>query len=98
MADKTAKAKEFLKDPAKVEQFLQRCWAVADKEKKGYITFPEFEKNCKALVGTTKEPTAEEREKIRKLVDPQNPNKVTYEAFKKAVNIGIEELKKQGKL
>ena len=98
MADKIAKAKEFLKDPAKVEQFLQGCWAVADKEKKGYITFPEFEKNCKALVGTTKEPTAEEREKVRKLVDPQNTNKVTYEAFKKAVNIGIEELKKQGKL
>jgi Ca2+-binding EF-hand superfamily protein len=98
MADKIEKVKEFLKDPAKVEQFLQRCWAVADKEKKGYITFPEFEKNCKALMGTTKEPTAEEREKLRKLVDPQNTNKVTYEAFKKAVNIIIEELKKQGKL
>ena len=98
MADKIAKAKEFLKDPAKVEQFLQRCWAVADKEKKGYITFPEFEQNCKALVGTTANPTAEGREKIRKLVDPQNTNKVTYEAFKKAVNIVIEELKKQGKL
>ena len=49
-------------------------------------------------MGTTKEPTAEEREKLRKLVDPQNTNKVTYEAFKKAVNLVIEELKKQGKL
>ena len=98
MADKIAKAKEFLKDPAKVEQFLQGCWAVADKEKKGYITFPEFEKNCKALVGTTKEPTAEEREKIRKLVDPQNTNKVTYEAFKNFVFTGVDELKKAGKI
>ena len=98
MADKIAKAKEFLKDPAKVEQFLQRCWAVADKEKKGYITFPEFEQNCKALVGTTKEPTAEEREKIRKLVDPQNTNKVTYEAFKNFVFSGVDQLKKAGKI
>ena len=98
MADKIAKAKEFLKDPAKVEQFLQRCWAVADKEKKGYITFPEFEKNCKALVGTTKEPTAEEREKLRKLVDPQNTNKVTYEAFKNFVFNEVDGLKKAGKI
>ena len=98
MADKIAKAKEFLKDPAKVEQFLQRCWAVADKEKKGYITFPEFEQNCKALLGTTKEPTAEGREKIRKFVDPQHTNKVTYEAFKNFVFNGVDELKKAGKI
>ena len=98
MADKIEKVKEFLKDPAKVEQFLQRCWAVADKEKKGYITFPEFEKNCKALVGTTKEPTAEEREKLRKLVDPQNTNKVTYEAFKNFVFNEVDGLKKAGKI
>ena len=98
MADRAQKIKEGLKDPAKVENFCKFCWGVADKDKKGYISFEEFEKNCKALVGTTKEPTAEEREKLRKLVDPQNTNKVTYEAFKKAVNIVIEELKKQGKL
>ena len=98
MADKAQKIKEGLKDPAKVENFCKFCWGVADKEKKGYITFDEFEQNCKALVGTTANPTAEGREKIRKLVDPQNTNKVTYEAFKKAVNIVIEELKKQGKL
>ena len=41
---------------------------------------------------------SKEREKIRKLVDPQNTNKVTYDAFKRVVNIGIEEMKKQGKL
>ena len=98
MADKEQKLKETLKDPAKLEQFLQALWAVADKEKKGFITFESFEQNCKQLAGTTKEPTAEEREKIRKLVDPQNTNKVTYDAFKRVVNIGIEEMKKQGKL
>ena len=98
MADRAQKIKEGLKDPAKVENFCKFCWGVADKDKKGYITFDEFEQNCKALLNTTKEPTAEGREKIRKLVDPQNTNKVTYEAFKKAVNIVIEELKKQGKL
>ncbi len=98
MADKAQKIKEGLKDPAKVENFCKFCWGVADKEKKGYITFEEFEKNCKALVGTTKEPTAEEREKIRKLVDPQNTNKVTYEAFKNFVFNEVDGLKKAGKI
>ena len=97
MADQ-AKMKEILKDPVKLEQFLQACWAAADKEKKGYISFEQFEKNCKQLIGTTKEPTAEEREKIRKIVDPQNTNKVTYDGFKKMINLGVEEMKKQGKL
>ena len=98
MADRAQKIKEGLKDPAKVENFCKFCWGVADKDKKGYISFDEFEQNCKALLNTTANPTAEGREKIRKLVDPQNTNKVTYEAFKKTVNIVIEELKKQGKL
>ena len=98
MADKAQRIKEGLKDPAKVENFCKFCWGVADKDKKGYISFDEFEQNCKALLNTTANPTAEGREKIRKLVDPQNTNKVTYEAFKKTVNIVIEELKKQGKL
>ena len=98
MADKAQRIKEGLKDPAKVENFCKFCWGVADKEKKGYITFDEFEQNCKALVGTTANPTAEGREKIRKLVDPQNTNKVTYEVFKNFVFTGVDQLKKAGKI
>ncbi len=98
MADRAQKIKEGLKDPTKVENFCKFCWGVADKDKKGYITFEEFEKNCKALLNTTKEPTPAYRERVRKFVDPQHTNKVTYEAFKNFVFTGVDELKQHGKI
>ena len=49
-------------------------------------------------MGTTANPTAEGREKIRRLVDPQNTNKVTYEAFKNFVFNEVDGLKKAGKI
>ena len=44
------------------------------------------------------EPTAEEKEKIKQLVDPNNTGKIDFEGFKRLVQAGIAKGKREGKL
>ena len=44
------------------------------------------------------EPTAEEKEKIKQLIDPNNTGKIDFEGFKRLVQAGIAKGKREGKL
>ena len=44
------------------------------------------------------EPTAEEREAGKKLVDPNGTGRINFEGFKLLIQAGIAKAKKEGKL
>ena len=44
------------------------------------------------------EPTAEEKEAGKKLVDPNGTGRINFEGFKLLIQVGIAKAKKEGKL
>ena len=98
------KIKELVNDPAKLEQAFKDAFAKLDADKKGYITpgvFKEAIINQTKVLGLPqpeKELTEEEKEKAKKIADPDGTGKVTYENFVKVLQALIQRAKNQGKL
>ena len=98
------KVKAVISDPAKLEEELKKAFEKMDAEKKGYVTHEVLKvaliEQAKALglPKPEKEPTEEEKEKARKIADPDGSGKVTFENFKKLMLAGIEKAKAEGKL
>ena len=97
------KYKEIANDPAKLEAKLKEIWAKIDAKGEGSIPHAQFEAISRQLAQEANlpkgpEPSAEEKEKIKKLVDPNNTGKITFEGFKTIVQAGIAKGKKEGKI
>ena len=95
------KAKEIVNDPVKLEAALKQAWEKLDAKKEGFITFEVLraglKEQAKALGIPEREPTPEEKEKTRKIADPEGTGKVNFENFVKLMKAGIEQMKAAGK-
>ena len=98
------KIKEVVNDPEKLEKCLKEAFEKMDADKKGYVSHEVLKEaliaQAKALglPKPEKEPTEEEKEKARKIADPDGTGKITFENFKKLMLAGIEKARKEGKL
>ena len=98
------KIKEVVNDPAKLEKCLKEGFEKMDADKKGYVSHEVLKEaliaQAKALglPKPEKEPTEEEKEKARKIADPDGTGKITFENFKKLMHAGIEKGRKEGKI
>ena len=95
------KAKEIINDPAKLDAALKQAWEKLDTKKEGFVTYDAIraglKEQAKALGMPEREPTPEEREKAKKVADPEGTGKVTFENFVKLMKAGIEQMKAAGK-
>ena len=93
------KVKEVMNDPAKLEQALKDAWAKMDTEKKGFVTYEVMQEALKsqrkAMGIPEREGTPEEKEKAKKIADPDGTGKVVFENFVKLVKAGVEQMKAQ---
>ena len=92
------KLKELANDPAKLEAKLKEDWAKMDTKGEGAITLEAFAAAGKKMqeqlnLGGSQAP--EDKEKFKKLLDPDNTGKVTFDNFVKFVKAGLEKLKGQ---
>ena len=98
------KVKEVVNDPVKLEENLKKAFEKMDADKKGWVSHEVLREALIAqaqaigLPKPEKEPTEEEKEKARKLADPDGTGKITYENFVKLMKAGIEKAKKEGKI
>ena len=96
-----AKIKEMINDSAKLEALIKDGFGKMDKGNKGYITYEELQEGfMKQMKYLGQEPSKDPAvmEKAKKIADPDNSGKVTFENFSKLVKAGIEKQKKEGKL
>ena len=97
------KYKEIVNDPAKLDASLKDTWAKLSKGKDS-LTHDEFkvaaEEHAKTLnlPPGLQPPTDEEKEKARKLVDPDGTGKINFDGFVKLCKAGIAKAKSEGKL
>ena len=96
------KYKEIANDPAKLEASLKEAWAKMDAKGLGFLTHQEFraaaEAMSKSLNLPQEQPTEEEKAAAKKIADPNNTGKITFEGFKALVQAGIAKGKKEGKI
>ncbi len=97
------KWKEIANDPAKLEAAMKETWAKIDTKGEGSVDLKQFETISRELakqmnLPQDKEPTPEEKEKAKKLVDPNGTGKINFEGFKALVQAGIAKGKKEGKI
>ena len=98
------KLKAIANDPAKLDEELKKAFEKMDAEKKGFISHEVLKtaliEQAKALglPKPEKEPTEEEKEKAKKIADPDGAGKITFENFKKLMLAGIEKARAAGKL
>ena len=98
------KIKEVVSDPARLDAELKKAFEKMDADKKGFITHEALKaaliEQAKALglPKPEKEPTEEEKEKARKIADPDGSGKITFENFVKLMHAGIEKAKAMGKI
>ena len=96
------KYKEIANDPAKLEASLKEAWAKMDAKGQGFLTHAEFraaaEAMSKSLNLPQEQPTEEEKAAAKKIADPNNTGKITFEGFKALVQAGIAKGKKEGKI
>ena len=98
------KVKEVVNDPVKLEENLKKAFEKMDADKKGWVSHEVLKEALIAqaqalgLPKPEKEPTDEEKEKARKIADPDGTGKITYENFVKLMKAGIEKAKQMGKI
>jgi len=98
------KIKEVVNNPALFDEKLKEFFNKVDTDKKGFISHEQLKQAIELtakelnLPKPEKEPTAEEKEQAKKIVDPDGSGKITFENFKKFSKIAVEEAKKRGKL
>ena len=79
--------KALANDPAKLEAKLKEDGAVT------FEVFAEAGKKMQQALNLNKEPTDEEKQKYKQLLDPNNTGKITFENFQKFIKAGLEKLK-----
>ncbi len=94
------KLKELANDPAKLEAKLKEDWAKMDPKGEGAISFEVLQEAGKkmqesAAFQNLRGQAPEDKEKFKKLLDPNNTGKVTFENFVNFVKAGLEKLKGQ---
>ena len=98
------KLKAIANDPAKLDEELKKAFEIMDTEKKGFISHEVLkaalidQAKALGLPKPEKEPTEEEKEKAKKIADPDGSGKITFENFKKLMLAGIEKARAAGKL
>ena len=97
------KVKELMKDPAKLEETIKASWAKIDTKNEGEVEFGVFkvalEQIAKEMQITEMLPTTEKgAEEFKKVTDPNNKGKVNFEGFQAVIKLGLENMKKEGKL
>ena len=97
------KYKEICNDPVKLEASLKDAWAKIDAKGEGSVTHEEFKVAAEAMAKAMnlpgmKPPTEEEKAAAKKICDPNNTGRITFEGFKALVQAGIAKGKKEGKL
>ena len=96
------KYKEIVNDPVKLEASLKETWAKMDVKGQGFLTHEEFkvaaEAMAKSLNLPEEKPTEEERAAAKKIADPNNTGKITFEGFKALIQAAIAKGKKEGKI
>ena len=95
--------KEIVNDPAKLQASLKEAWAKIDVNGKGFVNPQEFGAGMAMIAQTMKvpgmkPPTEEEKERFKKILDPEGTGKITFEGFVRLANAGIEKAKKEGKI
>ena len=97
------KYKEIANDPAKLEASLKETWAKIDVKGEGSVTHEAFRVAAEAMAKTMnlpgmKPPTEEEKAAAKKIADPNDTGKITFEGFKALVQAGIAKGKREGKI
>ena len=97
------KYKEICNDPVKLEAALKDTWAKIDAKGEGAVTHEQFrvaaEEIAKSLnLPGMKPPTEEEKAAAKKLVDPNDTGKITFEGFKALIQAGIAKGRREGKI
>ena len=92
------KLKELANDPAKLDAKLKEDWAKIDPKGEGSVPIDTFGEAAMKVreqlkLYKTKEVSEEDKEKYRKLLDPDNTGRITFENFEKFVKSGLEKLK-----
>ena len=100
---KMDKYKEIANDPVKLEASLRETWAKIDAKGEGAVSFEVFEVASRQIAQQMNlpkgpEPTPQEKEAGRKIADPYNTGKITFEGFKALIQAGIAKAKREGKL
>lgn len=97
------KYKEICNDPAKLEAALKDAWAKIDAKGEGAVTHEQFRVAAEEMAKTMnlpgmKPPTEEEKAAAKKIADPNDTGKITFEGFKALVQAGIAKGRKEGKI
>ena len=97
------KYKEICNDPAKLEAALKDAWAKIDAKGEGAVTHEQFKVAAEEMAKTMnipgmKPPTEEEKAAAKKIADPNDTGKITFEGFKALVQAGIAKGRKEGKI
>lgn len=97
------KYKEICNDPVKLEAALKDAWAKIDAKGEGAVTHEQFRAAAEEMAKTMnipgmKPPTEEEKAAAKKIADPNDTGKITFEGFKALVQAGIAKGKKEGKI
>ncbi len=97
------KVKEIISDPAKLEATIKASWAKLDAKNEGEVEFGVFKAGLEAIAKemqiTEMLPTTEKgAAEFKNVVDPNNKGKVNFEGFQAIIKLGIENMKKAGKL
>ena len=94
--------KDLLKDPAKLEATIKGAWEKIDAKKEGEVAFDVFKVALKKIAEEMKitemlPKTEEGAAEFKKTTDPNNTGKVNFDGFKAIIQLGIENMKKEGK-
>ena len=94
------KLKEITNDPAKLEAAMKETWAKIDTKGEGSVDLKQFETISRELakqmnLPQDKEPTPEEKEKAKKLVDPNGTGKINFEDLKLLFKLELPKEKKK---
>ena len=97
------KYKEICNDTAKLEAALKDAWAKIDAKGEGAVTHEQFKVAAEEMAKTMnlpgmKPPTEEEKAAAKKIADPNDTGKITFEGFKALVQAGIAKGRKEGKI
>ena len=94
--------RELLKDPVKLEQSLRAHWTTLDPRGEGSIPGQVFAQNSKdismKLQIPMSPPTPQEIQNYKKISDPNNTGRITYEGFKAIVKYWVDKARSEGKL
>ena len=92
-------AKKIINDSAKFDAALELAWKKLDPDNNGKITFETALNNLKLQAKSmgipNRNPTPEEKEAIKKMVDPERTGNVTKENYIKFMKNGAGQCKTQ---